>query len=178
MAYDPDRHHRRSIRLRGYDYARGGAYFLTICAQDRACLFADIVAGDLCLNAAGRMIQSTWQGLPAFYPGVDIDEFVVMPNHVHGIVMVADSPMALSLPDLVHRFKTLTTKCYTDGVKGLGWAAFRGRLWQRNYHEHIIRNEDALHCIRQYIADNPSNWPVDRDNPQANASEPKDAWRA
>lgn len=84
MNVDPASHRRRSIRLKGHDYSRTGAYFVTICTQDRACLFGDVVAGDMRLNEAGRMIQSIWDEMPAFYPGVDTDAFVVMPNHVHG----------------------------------------------------------------------------------------------
>jgi REP element-mobilizing transposase RayT len=83
-AYDPVKHHRRSIRLKGYDYAQAGVYFVTICTQDRACLFGDVVDGEMRLGDAGRMIRSVWDEMPTFYPGVDTDEFVVMPNHVHG----------------------------------------------------------------------------------------------
>jgi REP element-mobilizing transposase RayT len=82
----------------------------------------------------------------------------------------------MSLPDVVHRFKTLTTKRYADGVKQCGWTPFAGRLWQRNYYEHIIRDEESLDRIRQYIADNPARWTFDRENPEATAPEPKDAW--
>ena len=89
MKYDPSRHHRRSIRLKGYDYSQAGAYFITLCAQDRECLFGEVVDGEMRLNDAGRMIESVWNEIPLFYPGVDIDEFAVMPNHVHGIVILA-----------------------------------------------------------------------------------------
>jgi putative transposase len=84
-----ERHHRRSIRLKGYDYSQAGAYFVTICTQDRACLFGDVVNGEMLLNAAGRMVQTVWDDVPNHYPGVELDAFVVMPNHVHGIVVVA-----------------------------------------------------------------------------------------
>ncbi|HPN32919.1 MAG TPA: hypothetical protein PK843_00255 [bacterium] len=88
MTYDPNKHHRRSIRLKGYDYSQAGAYFVTICTQNRQCLFGDVTDGEMRLNAAGQMVQSVWDELPLFYPGVDIDEFVVLPNHVHGIVIL------------------------------------------------------------------------------------------
>lgn len=87
MKYDPDKHARRSIRLRGYEYTQSGAYFVTICTQNRDCLFGEIVKGIMDANDAGRMIQSVWDELPQHYPGVDVDAFVVMPNHIHGIIL-------------------------------------------------------------------------------------------
>ena len=212
MKYSPDVHHRRSIRLKGYDYSRPGAYFVTICTQGRLCLFGDVVDGNVVLNESGRMVQTVWNEIPHHYPYVDIDAFVVMPNHIHGIVVIVGAgpcacpgPRAcpgtgqpqgvpgtgqpqgvpgtgqpqgvpgtgqpqgvaptLSLPDVVHRFKTLTTKRYADGVKQRGWPPFPGRLWQRNYYEHIIRDENELNRIRQYITNNPLRWALDRENP-------------
>ncbi|MDD3554241.1 MAG: transposase [Deltaproteobacteria bacterium] len=186
-------HPRRSIRLKGYDYAQAGAYFVTICTQGRACLLGDVVDGDIRLNDAGRMIESVWNDLPTFYPGVATDEFVVMPNHVHGIIVIVgaapqrlvgaaprgrpdsdDRPYSgqpqgvaptLSLPDVVHRFKTMTTKRYANGVKQSGWSPFAGRLWQRNYYEHIIRDGQDLDSIREYIVNNPLQWALDQENP-------------
>jgi putative transposase len=188
MTSDRERHHRRSIRLKGYDYSQAGAYFVTICTQGRACLFGEVVGGVMRPGEAGQMIQSVWDEMPPFYPGVETDEFVVMPDHVHGIVVLVgattgattggrpytDPPdgvgadgvgAVLSLGDVVHRFKTMTTRRYVDGVKQNGWAAFPGRLWQRNYYERIIRDEKSLHRIRQYILDNPARWAFDRKNP-------------
>jgi putative transposase len=205
MNYDPDKHHRRSIRMRGYGYAQEGVYFVTVCAQDRQCLFGEVVDGEIRLNDAGRMVQAVWKELSIHYPGVEGDGFVVMPNHIHGvIILVGAGPRAcpdegprvmvgpracpekgqpqgvaptLSLPDVVHRFKTLTTKRYADGVKQLGWIPFDRRLWQRNYYEHIIRDEESLSRIRQYILDNPARWEFDRENPAATTLEQEDAWR-
>lgn len=240
MTYDPTRHHRRSIRLKGYDYSQPGAYFITIVTQDRACLFGEVVDGEMQLNLAGRMVQRVWEEMPVFYPGVETDAFVVMPNHIHGIVVlveagpcacpdrlarpamgqpqgvvptmtepdsgqpqgvaptptnpdptatpIADGPQGiapttgrsredeptLSLPDVVHRLKTMTTRLYADGVRQSGWLPFRGRLWQRNYYEHIIRDDDELNFVRQYILDNPARWDVDRENPAAVTLKPKD----
>ena len=206
MNYDPDRHHRRSIRLNGYDYSQSGAYFVTVVTQDRECLFGEIAEEEMTLNEAGRMVQGVWEELSIHYPGVKADEFAVMPNHFHGlIVLVGAGPRAcpdaglspvdagpracpekgqpqgvaptLSLPDVVHRFKTLTTKRYADGVKQLGWIPFDRRLWQRNYYEHVIRDDVSLNRIRQYILDNPARWEFDRENPAATTLEPEDAWR-
>jgi len=192
MKYDPQKHRRRSVRLNGYDYTQPGSCFVTLVTQHRTCLFGDIINGESQLNDAGRLVQSVWIGLPVHYPGVVTDAFVVMPNHFHGIIILLGTrPRAcpednrgqpqgvaptMSLPDVVHRFKTLTTKRYADGVKQCGWTPFAGRLWQRNYYEHIIRDEESLDRIRQYIADNPARWTFDRENPEATAPEPKDAW--
>jgi putative transposase len=202
MAHDPE-HHRRSIRLDGYDYAESGAYFVTICTQDHLCLFGEIVGGDMRANGAGNVVQRVWDELSSHYPGVETDAFVVMPNHVHGIIVLApvgagpcacpdwdrsregqprgvaptSGLRAMSLGDVVARFKTLTTTRYADGVRHSGWLPFPGRLWQRNYYEHIIRNERALNHIRRYIMENPHRWAQDRENPAAVSPEAPDAWR-
>lgn|GEM_PF-87594 len=190
MGYDPNKHHRRSVRLKGYDYAQAGAYFVTICTQNRGHMFGEVVNEEMRLNDAGRLVQSVWDGLPGHYPGVETDAFVIMPNHIHGIVvLVGAGPRAcletgqprgvaptLSLSDVVHRFKTLITKRYADGVKQFGWLPFCGHLWQRNYYEHIIRDEVSLNRIRQYIIDNPARWAFDRENPQVTTPEPEDGW--
>ena len=191
--------HRRSIRLQGYDYSRAGAYFVTVCTQNRECMFGHIVGAtprgcpdapcgrpEMALNDAGRMIQAVWDEIPINYSGIETDEFTIMPNHIHGIIVIvgatpcgrpdigqAQGPAPttmLSLADVMHRFKTLTTKRYTDGVKQFGWPAFPGRLWQRNYYEHIIRNDDELNRIREYIANNPMQWELDRENPDGQYS--------
>ncbi len=189
------KYNRRSVRLQGYDYSRCGAYFVTICTQKHACLFGGIVDGDMVLNDAGRMVQTVWNEIPQNYAGVGIDAFQIMPNHIHGIitigVAVGATPCAcsnqtprdgpnpgsrpkttpgLSLPDVVHRFKTMTTKRYIDGVKSYQWPRFAGRLWQRNYWEHIVRDEQDLQRIRQYIINNPAKWEMDRENPKYVAS--------
>lgn len=188
--------HRRSIRLRGYDYTRDGAYFVTICTENRRRLFGTVVNGRMALNDDGRMIQTVWNELPAHYPGVDIDAFVVMPDHIHGIVCLRNSAVGagpcacpssgpaptasetpsvpdigqargpaptarrMSLPDVVHRFKSLTTKRYIDGVTQHGWPRFDGKLWHRNYYEIIVRDTAAMTNIRWYIHDNPAHWDV------------------
>jgi len=155
---------RRSIRLKGYDYSGPGAYFVTICTRNRMCMFGHIATGEMRLNDAGQMVQSVWDGIPAHYTGIETDAFVVMPNHVHGIVIIAGAT-GMSLPDVVHRFKTMTTKRYVDGVKQNGWPWFDGKLWQRNYWEHIIRNEHELNRVREYITNNPAKWDMDHQNP-------------
>jgi putative transposase len=183
MKFNPDIHHRRSIRLKNFDYALAGAYFVTACTQNRECLFGKIVDGTMVLNDAGKMIQMVWDELPIHYDGVDIDQFIVMPNHIHGIlVLVGAGPRAcpdtinvkteqprvaptISLPDVMHRFKTFTTTRYRIGVNQSQWSPFPGKLWQRNYYEHIIRAEEDLNKIRGYIVNNPAGWDKDEDNP-------------
>jgi putative transposase len=236
--YQPAIHHRRSIRLRGYDYSLAGAYFITICTHHRESLFGDIVNGAMLLNDPGRMVQTVWGQMPIHYHGIITDEFVVMPNHIHAVAIIVgagpcacpiisgpracpivsgpcacppractdhgqpseqkpgDPPQGghprgkghprggapttlsqpdaagrggrtLSLPDVVHRWKTMTTRRYADGVTNSGWQPFHGRLWQRNYWEHIIRNETELNRIREYILNNPTQWESDRLHGQA-----------
>jgi len=267
VRYDPEKHRRRSIRLKGYDYSHAGVYFVTICTQGRACLFGEVIDGEMRLNDAGRMVVAEWERLPALFPNVVLDAFVVMPNHVHGIVILtnpaddttdratpmgttpmgttpmgttpmgatpmgatpmgattrvaptttgddttpvgaglvpaqsgaglvpaqsgaglvpassvpaqsvpAPSTPAPTLGDVIGAFKSRVTVEYTRGVKTLGWTPFDKRLWQRNYYEHIIRNEEALNRIRQYILENPIRWTVDRENPLAVEIESEEAW--
>ena len=90
MTFDPEKHHRRSIRLKGYDYAQAGAYFVTICTQHRACLFGEVVNGQMQLNDAGRFVEQCWLDIPHHFPHVELEAFVVMPNHVHGIIVITD----------------------------------------------------------------------------------------
>lgn len=186
MTYNPNKHHRRSIRLKEYNYNRRGAYFVTICVNQRECLLGEIIDNQILLNDIGMMVQQVWLELSEKYPGVGLDEFVIMPNHIHGIILLEDTnqkswqsegqpqdmgqpqgvaPTGLSLPDVVHRFKSYTTTKYRHGVRDFGWKPFQGRLWQRNYYEHIIRNDQSLNAIRSYIEKNPRMWDLDNDNP-------------
>jgi putative transposase len=178
MNYNPDIHHRRSIRLRGYDYTRAGAYFLTACTYARECLFGQIAGGDLHLSAYGLIALECWQSIPEHCPSVDLDAFVVMPNHVHGILVLADDAARLSsAPDRERFGKPVAGSLAT--VMRLYKAAVTRRInelhntpdtpvWQRNYYEHIIRDQASLNRIRAYIAANPSRWEADQlhsDNP-------------
>jgi putative transposase len=190
MKYDPTRHHRRSIRLKGYDYSRPGAYFITLCTQDRFCLFGEVVDGEMRLNDPGRLVRTEWEMLPRRFPNVELDAFVVMPNHLHGIIVIIDANrvgaglvpaqndratledgattrVAPTVGDIIGVFKSRITVEYTRGVKTSGWPPFRGNLWQRNYYEHIIRSEESLNRVREYIANNPLQWELDRENPVA-----------
>ena len=268
MTYDPEKHHRRSIRLKGYDYTQPGAYFITICTHSRACLFGEIIDGEMHLNEAGQIVVQTWQDLPNHISNVQLDAFVVMPNHVHGIIIITDragvvgtgsepartmmgsgsavdsdstpgpgsaadsgstagpgsvgagsvgagsepapttttgpGPTAgpgsvagsgpttgpgsvavvvgsgsvgsgsvgagsepaptrssYGLPEIVRQFKTFSARRINElrGTPGTP-------VWQRNYYEHIIRDEFSLSRIRQYIAENPARWDADWEHPQ------------
>jgi REP element-mobilizing transposase RayT len=167
MPYDPNVHHRRSIRLPNYDYSQPGAYFITICVQNHACLFGKIHitqnGAELELNVRGKMIHNIWQEMPFYNPGLVLDQFILMPNHLHGIMVLDASAQRndLSLPGIVRTFKAISTKRYAEGVKKYGWPRFPGRLWQRNYWERIIRNEKELHAVREYIYCNPAKWEDD-----------------
>jgi REP element-mobilizing transposase RayT len=177
---DVSKHHRRSIRLHGYDYAQAGAYFVTIVTRDRACLLGEVVNGEMRLNDGGRMIEQWWFELNRKFSTVETDEFVIMPNHFHGIVVLGGVPVGADLrvgpnsegahvgaplPTIIQWFKTMTTNTYMRRVKTQGWPWFHGQLWQRNYYEHIVRSESELNRIREYISNNPLQWEMDRENP-------------
>jgi len=199
MRYDPEKHHRRSIRLKGYDYTQAGAYFITICTKDRACLFGDVADGVMRLNQMGHIVRQCWLEIPEHFPHVVLDEFVVMPNHVHGIIVIVATPnvgathdvgathasplpnddtstrprgpQRQSVASIVGSFKSAATKRINEhrGTPG-------APVWQRNYFEHIIRSEDSLNRIRKYIADNPARWGYDRENLFSFAPKPEEPW--
>ncbi|MBI4773839.1 MAG: transposase [Deltaproteobacteria bacterium] len=164
------RHSRRSIRLHGYDYSRAGVYFVTICAWNRECLFGDAVDGKMILNDFGQKVAESWEWLATRHGYVKLDEYTIMPNHLHGIIVITDvveggsrtAPTEKHKPigRLVGAFKTMSSKGinHLRNTPGL-------KIWQRNYYEHIIRNDDELNRIREYIANNPAQWETDRENP-------------
>ena len=256
--YDPNKHHRRSIRLAGYDYAQAGLYFNTICIQKRKCLLANIIGESLVLNEAGKMVEMEWLALGERFPAIRLHEYIVMPNHFHGIIEIVGSPLVgdhrnekgqpqgiaptsapgigqpqgiaptsapgnapTSAPgigqpqgiaptpppgnvptappgigqpqgiaptptsaqktvgEIMGAFKSITTGKYIEGVKKhkcvcinnktctcSGWKIFDKKLWQRNYWEHIIRNEESYQRISQYILKNPAKWVEDQLHPQ------------
>lgn len=184
---------RKSIRLRGYDYSQNGAYFVTICTQNRRYLFGEINNGEMLLNEAGIMVQDTWNGLPEYAVGYTVEALQVMPNHLHGILMIMDDtsrqlrrahpaktldapshgPIRRSAPttsmprpltEILQRFKRFTTHEYIRGVHELGWPPFEGKLWQRGYYERIVRNEREFFAYWEYIANNPLQWQYDEMN--------------
>ena len=153
---------RRSLRLRNYDYASPGAYFITICSHRGACLFGRIAHGLMRLNALGTLVETCWHALPTHYPHVELDAFVVIPNHVHGILVLADeSPKRHGLPEIVRAFKTLSSRRVNE-MRDRGGTP----IWQRGYYEHVIRNEGLLGRIRDYVETNPCRWELDKENPK------------
>jgi REP-associated tyrosine transposase len=167
------KHRHRSLRLQGYDYAQAGAYFVTICVRNRACLLGAVMVDEMRLNQYGQVVADCWEWLPRQYPCVELDEWVVMPNHLHGIVLISEdsggsrpapTPIANAerkpLGSLVGAFKTVSAKRINQLRRTPGVP-----VWQRNYFEHVIRSQPALDRIRRYIFENPSNWATDRENP-------------
>ena len=244
---------RRSIRLKGYDYAQQGAYFITVCTQRRASLFGEIIDNKMQPNEAGDMVVEEWDALSMRYRGAHLDAFALMPNHIHAVLFLApeenvgaglvpapgsvtcnvgattrvaptnsdgddgvraslgatrgvaptDSDgeggvgaglvpapgsvtcnvgattrVAPTLGDVIGAFKSITTVRYARGVETRGWPRFSQRLWQRNYYEHVVRDDESLQRIREYIAENPACWDLDGENPRAKRSGSKDEpWR-
>lgn len=184
--YNPNIHQRKSIRLKGYDYSQVGLYFITICCQDRMCRFGSVENGEIILNDAGKMVEKWYFELENKFPDVRCHEMVVMPNHFHCILENVGADLRVCpntnnvnannvntnpiegehvgspLHRVVQWFKTMSTNEYIRGVKTLGWQPFDGKLWQHNYYEHIIRNEQSYKTILDYIINNPIKWSNDK----------------
>ena len=164
---------RKSIRLKNYDYSQPGAYFITICTHNREMLFGKIVDGEMVLNAFGEIVAHEWVTTQTMRENIIIDAWVVMPNHIHGIIIIRrgtrrraptteqfGQPTHNSIPTIIRGFKSTVTK-QINGLRHTPGA----KIWQRNYYEHVIRNDDDLAEIREYIANNPLQWHLDRENP-------------
>ncbi|KKT30973.1 MAG: hypothetical protein UW16_C0002G0007 [Microgenomates group bacterium GW2011_GWC1_44_10] len=198
MSQDTPRRH--SMRLRGYDYSQNGVYFVTICTQDKKSLFGDVVDDEIRLNEVGNIAKNEWLNLPRRFPNLDLDISVIMPNHIHGIIIVG-APLAGARINKIHsQIKETHPRNHADNIgihvnndiysnratarvahtpigniigayKSLvyttclkinkGNKRFQGKMWQRNYYEHIIRDDYDLNRIREYIIDNPANWSSD-----------------
>ena len=157
--FDPNRHRRRSIRLKDYDYSRIGAYFVTICAYRRQALFGEISNGEMVPNPLGHAVDRHWAHLAQHHWHVELDEYVVMPNHFHGILILAQQSNQHDMTEVIRGFKTFSARRINQlrGLKGVP-------VWQRNYYEHIIRDQAALENIRRYIQRNPKTWETDKLN--------------
>ena len=178
---------RKSIRLRGYDYSLAGAYFVTICSYDKRCLLGAMRDKSVLLNPTGEIVRATWISLPERFPRLILDEFVIMPNHFHALLALVGAGLAPpavslatlargeanrapkaaapaakthSLHDIIGAFKSISTIQVNRLLHQKGVP-----LWQRNYHEHIVRNGEDAHKIQQYILENPLNWLLDKENP-------------
>ena len=162
MPYNPEIHHRRSIRLQGYDYTQLGAYFVTICTYQKQCLFGEITNEEMYPNLCGQVVIGCWKNLSSYFPHIQLDEFVLMPNHWHGIIMIGEykGNILPTLGTIIRNFKSISARKINQ-INQLSGTP----IWQRNYYEQIIRDEVALQNIREYILMNPSRWESDRENP-------------
>jgi REP element-mobilizing transposase RayT len=161
---------RKNSRLQGFDYAQEGAYFVTICTHNRICLLGEVIEKEMRLNAWGRVIQSVWLQTAKLRSYLSLDSYVIMPNHLHTVFFLQNhewatqrvaptmetspgGPAPCSVGAIIGQFKSQATK----RIKSSGRIPIE-HLWQRNYYEHVVRDEDDLNRIRQYIEDNPANW--------------------
>jgi putative transposase len=166
MIYNPNIHHRRSIRLKDYDYSQAGLYCITICIQDKECRFGQITEDEMFLNELGIIAYNEWLKLPERFINCELDVFQIMPNHMHGIIILNDIVGAGFTPahdsripiigDIVGAYKSLVSKACLEIYRTKN--EIMGKLWQRNYHEHVIRNEQAYQKIADYIIHNPMKW--------------------
>ena len=190
MKFDPQKHHRHSIRLKGYDYSQPGGYFVTIVTSNRQCLFGAVEDGDMILNDGGTFARKCWIEIPNHFPHARLDEFIIMPNHIHGIIFIGDINVGVqnleplqkiepqheieslqnieslrkqnkyqkiiprSIGSIIRGFKIGVTKWFRHNTEVYN-------VWQRNYWEHIVRDENELNRIREYIINNPWKWELD-----------------
>ena len=169
-ALNPDTHHRRSVRLRDYDYAQAGVYFVTINTRQRECFFGEAEDGDMQLNDMGIIAKACWEGIDQHCMNVILDAFVIMPNHVHGVLVNVGAqhaaplqsyqPTPGSLGAIIRSYKSAVTKNINQRLGTPG-----APIWQRSYYEHIIRDESELRQIRAYIKQNPARWAEDEYHP-------------
>ena len=165
-------HKRQSIRLKDYDYSQAGVYFLTICVKDKQCFFGEIINDEMVFNDIGKIAEKFWRDIPVHYPNIELDEFIIMPNHIHGILVIVGIQHVEPLPRRHEYQKTIPKSIgsiiriykasVTNWCRNNGFEFFQ---WQRNYYEHIIRSEKQLKAIREYIRNNPYNWPKDSEYP-------------
>jgi REP element-mobilizing transposase RayT len=192
MSNNKNKYHRRSIRLKEYDYTSPGWYYVTICTHQQAVLFGDINNGRIVLSSIGKMAREYWLQIPNHFKFVELDEFVIMPNHIHGIIIINDRPgngddnngngrgvrsnaPANANVNPQNYFSQISAPSGTLGVIVRSYKSsvtrwcrknkFEYFQWQRNYYEHIIRNEQELYQIRKYIRNNPAKWELDNEHP-------------
>ncbi len=189
MPYNSQVHHRRSTRLRDWDYALPWWYYVTICTHERQCIFGTVVNDEMQLNDIGKIVHEEWTNTPTIRPEIELDEFVVMPNHVHGIVIIGESVGATGSvarkgkqgSSIIRATQRVApTKTLVSGSLGAVIGQFKSKaakrinviretqgvsVWQRSFHDHIIRNDADLHRIRTYIANNPVQWAIDEERP-------------
>jgi putative transposase len=166
-------HSRKRTRLKGFDYSQPGFYFVTICTYRRSCCLGDVVQGEIKLSEVGFAVKDVWNILPKYYPYSKLDGYIIMPNHVHGIIQITEDyqfpgrgglinpPLQPrhDLSEIIRGFKTWSSR-YVHRLKN----TYGMRFWQRSFYDHIIRDEDDLYNIRQYIRQNPLKWELDPEN--------------
>lgn len=163
---------KKANRLNNYDYSQAGYYFVTICTKERINYFGEIEKETMQSNNMGLIAKQCWQVIPEHFPNTALDEFVVMPNHIHGIVIIHHQPVGnadlrslrndrskMGLSKIIHGFKSTVTRIVHQSTENHPFA------WQKSFHDHIVRNDEALHRIRAYIQHNPLKWALDKDNP-------------
>ncbi|HZF33660.1 MAG TPA: transposase [Candidatus Angelobacter sp.] len=175
MPTDGPDNHRRSIRLREYDYAQPGGYFVTICTHDHKCLFGEVVDSEMHLNELGEIVATEWLQTAEIRSEIALDAFVVMPNHVHAVVFITKDLPSPSKDVLPRARRGTGPRSLSALVAGFKAATTRRAnsiqrkpidpLWQRNYYEHVIRNDQDLDRIRRYVTDNPARWTDDGYHP-------------
>ena len=160
---------RKKLRLPLDAYTKPGAYFITICSQNKRPLFGYFENDILYYQPCGQMVIRYWRRLPMRFIGIGLDKFILMPNHLHGILWIHDidenqfeGDQAPSIPHVIQWFKSITTVIYCRGVDNDGWTKFKSRLWQRSYYDRVIRSKDELASIRRYIDQNPQRWFEDK----------------
>jgi REP element-mobilizing transposase RayT len=163
---------RKTIRLKEYNYSLPGVYFVTICVQGHECILGNILNEAMQLSSQGNIAETCWQQIPEHFPNAALDAFIVMPNHIHGIIIIQElddklsrrgevtSPLPMpTLGKVVAYYKYQSTKQMNAITGNIG-----AKIWQRNYYEHIIRNSKELDNIRRYILGNPAMWGLDDDD--------------
>ena len=201
--YNPNIHKRKSIRLRDYDYSSAGIYFITICTEGRQLILGKVINDKMILSDFGKIVYREWEKLPKNYNHIELNGFIIMPNHIHGIIKIKNvgaslvgaqnaneyktkngitqinnnkelqiqilkgqpqgiAPTKKMIGHIIGMYKSITTNKYISGVKLNKYPSFKKRIWQRNYYEHIIRNESSLSKIKNYIINNPREWKNDK----------------
>ncbi|HLP74102.1 MAG TPA: hypothetical protein VK155_14450 [Bacteroidales bacterium] len=179
-------HHRLSLRIKGYDYSKSGMYFVTICAHDRQHLFGEINDDGLILNKAGEHAAQCWKEIPGHFPLVILHDFIIMPNHIHGIIEIIPDKIGVGAENIqplrspgdniqplrhnINEFQNVISGSIGSIIRGFKIGVtkwFRTNsdiknVWQRNYYEHIIRSKKAYRIISKYIIQNPEKWKTDK----------------
>ena len=181
--YDPGIHHRRSIRLKDFDYSSRGLYFVTVCVHEREQILSAIRDAESHNSPLGNIVRETWNAIPERFPTVQPDAFVVMPNHIHGVLAFVGTGLPVqgkflptagappTLGQVMRAFKSISAIAVNKTLGRTGVP-----VWQRNYYEHVIRNSRELEVIQNYVGQNPARWEFDPENPNAKRPDQNKPW--